>query len=91
MSLQLPETTTTLIKHLAKLSKEELEQFLTTLDDENKQKIGKLLTPKWSKYIPSHIQPTPKQLLFMSATNKEVLFGGSAGGQGRPSRPHLSE
>lgn len=33
---------------------------------------------KWSKYIPH--KPTPKQLIALSSTKKELLFGGALGG-----------
>jgi Mg/Co/Ni transporter MgtE len=80
MPLQLDETTSTLVEQLSKLNTVELKHFIETLTEQDRLKLSALLTPKMSKYIPKYIIPSPKQLLFLLATNREILFGGSAGG-----------
>ena len=45
---------------------------------ETHKDIYSLLTPKWSKYIP--FTPTVKQQAFLLSQNKEVFYGGAAGG-----------
>lgn len=42
------------------------------------QELQRLLTPRLTKYIP--YSPTPKQRAFLLMNNKEVLYGGAAGG-----------
>lgn len=42
------------------------------------QELQRLLTPRMTKYIP--YDPTPKQRAFLLMNNKEVLYGGAAGG-----------
>lgn len=42
------------------------------------QALQGLLTPRLTKYIP--YSPTPKQRAFLLMNNKEVLYGGAAGG-----------
>lgn len=51
---------------------------LKDLSRSEKQKLQKLLTPKFTKYIPH--TPTPKQAAFMLLENKEAFYGGAAGG-----------
>lgn len=51
---------------------------LKDLSRSEKQKLQKLLTPKFTKYIPH--TPTPKQAAFMLLDNKEAFYGGAAGG-----------
>jgi hypothetical protein len=80
MSLLLDGTVNTLISGLSGMTTEQITSFVDSLTDDERLIVSNLLKPKWSKYIPSFIQPTPKQLLFLLAQNKEVLFGGSAGG-----------
>jgi hypothetical protein len=80
MSLLLDGTVNTLISGLSGMTTEQITSFVDSLTDDERLIVSNLLKPKWSKYIPSSIQPTPKQLLFLLAQNKEVLFGGSAGG-----------
>lgn len=48
------------------------------LSRSEKQKLQKLLTPKFTKYIPH--SPTPKQAAFMLLDCKEAFYGGAAGG-----------
>lgn len=39
------------------------------------------LGPKWSKFIPEYVKPTPKQNLALSLGNaRDLLYGGAAGG-----------
>lgn len=42
------------------------------------QDLQKMLTPKWSKYIPH--TPTAKQAAFLLLNNREAFYGGAAGG-----------
>lgn len=56
-------------------SEKPLSSSLTSLEREH---LGKLLTPRLSKYIPIDLHP--KQTVFLLAPQLEVLFGGAAGG-----------
>jgi hypothetical protein len=40
--------------------------------------LNKLILPKWSKYIPH--EPTAKQQAFLWLTDRDVFYGGAAGG-----------
>ena len=55
-------------------------QNLTNIDFENTDMaaLQKMLTPRMTKYIP--VTPTPKQTACLLMNNKELLYGGSAGG-----------
>lgn len=46
------------------------------MEDNN---ILKSLKPKWSKFIPDYIKPTPKQTAFMMLPHREAMYGGAAG------------
>jgi len=48
------------------------------LDNVSQEELQRLLTPKTTKYIP--YTPTPKQRAFLLMNNKEILYGGAAGG-----------
>lgn len=48
------------------------------LEGVDSQELQRLLTPRLTKYIP--YEPTPKQRAFLLMNNKEVLYGGAAGG-----------
>lgn len=50
------------------------------LSDWQIQEWAEALQPKWSKYIPKWVIPTPQQRAFMLLDCKEGLFGGAAGG-----------
>lgn len=60
------------------LTPEQLDA-LAIMDSPEASYLGKLLTPRLTKYIP--YEPTPKQRAFLLMNNqKEVLYGGAAGG-----------
>jgi len=49
-----------------------------TMDRATLNKLDDITTPKMTKYVPHY--PTPKQAAFLLVDNKEVFFGGAAGG-----------
>ena len=51
---------------------------LKNLSQEERQQLDKLILPKWNKYIPH--KPWPKQQAFCWLTNRDVFYGGAAGG-----------
>lgn len=78
-AVKLPDSLSELIGVLAPLSADEFDGFFGSLSEDDLGKLRVLLTPKWSRYIPRDFRPTPKQLLFLLADNREVFFGGQGG------------
>ena len=55
-----------------------MASILEGIDTQDLRALQGLLTPRLTKYIP--YDPTPKQRAFLLMNNKEILYGGAAGG-----------
>ena len=55
-----------------------MASILEGVDTQDLRALQGLLTPRLTKYIP--YDPTPKQRAFLLMNNKEILYGGAAGG-----------
>jgi len=51
---------------------------LNNITQEERQQLDNLILPRWNKYIPH--QPYPKQQAFCWLDNRDVFYGGAAGG-----------
>jgi predicted phage terminase large subunit-like protein len=69
-----------LIQHILTLNDDQYDRFVGSLTLEQKATLSKILTPKWSRYIPSDIKPMPSQLAVLCLDNEEILLHGSGGG-----------
>lgn len=59
-------------------SQKSLAQRVDSLPTSQRLELAKLLTPRWTRYIPH--QPHPPQAAFLLLTDRQGLFGGAAGG-----------